>query len=128
MTEKKVILFVCMGNRYRSRIAEEIFNRNAPKGFIAQSAGVTYQKYNDRATPKVLKEIGIEMNCRKPSKISKQMIEKVSKIVLFEGAQVSSKKVEAIWPIEDCHDGDIKCIRRGREKIEKLVENMVKSL
>lgn len=126
--KKKTVLFVCRGNRYRSRIAEEIFNRSAPEGFMAESAGVTYQKYNDRATQKVLKEIGVEMSKRKPRKISKQMIEKASKIILFEGTKISSKKVESVWPVEDCHAGDVNCIRNGRERIQKLVENLVKSL
>ena len=123
----KIVLFVCRGNRYRSRIAEEIFNRNVPKNFIAQSAGVTYQRYNDRSTKKVLEEIGIEMSKRKPIKLSKQMIAKASKIIVFDGADVPSRQTEA-WPIEDCNARDINCIRSGRKRIEKLVENLVKSL
>ncbi len=125
--KKRIVLFVCRGNRYRSRIAEEIFNIKTPKDFAAESAGVTYQKYNDRATKKVLEEIGIKMNNRKPRKLSKQMIEKASKIVVFKGIKIPSKQTE-VWPIEDCHAGDIKCIRSGRKMIEKLVESLVKSL
>ena len=121
--KKKTILFVCKGNRYRSRIAEELFNRKPLKGFAAESAGVTFQKYNSRATKQVLKEIGIGMSKRKPKKLSKQMIESASRIIVFAGVKFSSKKAE-IWPVEDCHAGDVKCVRSGRKRIEKLVENL----
>ncbi len=124
---KKMILFVCRGNRYRSRIAEEIFNRNAPKNFVAESAGITYQKYNDRATPKVLSEICIEMSRRRPRKLTKQMLKVASKIIVFDGVEIPSRQTE-VWPIEDCHAGDINCIRSGRKRIEKLVNSLIKSL
>lgn len=125
---KKIILFVCKGNRYRSRIAEETFNRYCPKNFIAQSAGVTYQKYNDRAVSKVLKEIGIEISKRKPRKFSEQMMKKASRIIIFDGVKLQSNQKVEIWPVKDCHVGDINCIRSGRKRIENLVENLVTSL
>jgi len=124
---EKVILFVCRGNRFRSRLAEEIFNKNPPKGFVAKSAGITYQRHNDRAAPKVLKEIGIEMNMRKPQKISKQMLDKASMIVVFHGVEIPSVKFK-YWQIEDCHAGDIKCIRNGRKNIEKRVKKLITEL
>jgi len=121
--KNKVILFVCRGNRFRSRLAEEIFNKNATRGFIAESAGITYQKHNDRATPKVLKEIGIEMNIRKPRELTEQMTKKASKIIVFRGVKILSIKAE-LWPVEDCHAGDIVCIRKGRKQIEKRVKKL----
>src|SRR3989338_2064059 len=100
--KKKTILFVCRGNRYRSRIAEEIFNRHALPGFVAKSAGVHYQKWNDRAVPKVLREIGIEMSKRKPMKLTSQMLEKASKVIVFDGVKIPGEK----WPIKDARAGD----------------------
>ena len=122
-----IVLFICRGNRYRSRIAEEVFNRNAPKDFIAESAGIHYQRWNDRATPRVLREIGIELTKRKPRKLSKQMLEKTSKIIIFDGVKIPSKKVE-VWPVKDCHAGDEKCIRKGRKQIEKHVGKLIENL
>lgn len=125
--KNKMVLFVCKGNRYRSGIAEEIFNKNQPKDFIAKSAGVTYQKYNDRIVPKILNEIGIRMNKRKPRKISKQTLNEAFRIIVFDGVDIQSEKVEA-WPIKDCHAADVICIRKGRKRIEKLVNNLIESL
>ena len=118
---------MCRGNRYRSRIAEEIFNKNAPNDFIAESAGIQYQKYNDRATSIVLKEIGIELTKRKPVELTDQMLEKASRIIVFDGVDISSKKVD-VWPIKDCHAGDEKCIRKGRKQIEKRMKKLIKEL
>ncbi len=126
--KKKIVLFVCRANRYRSRIAEDLFNKNAPKGFIAQSAGTNYQEYNDRAVPKVMKEIGIEISKRKPRKLSSQVLKKASKIIVFDGVKISSNHDVEVWPVEDCHAGDADCIRNGRKRIEKFVGNLVKSL
>lgn len=123
----KIVLFVCKGNRYRSRIAEEIFNKNPPKGFVAESAGIQYQKYNDRVMPKVLKEIGIDMSKRKPRKLSENMIKKASKIIVFDGVEIPSKQAE-VWPVKDCRAGDVDCIRKGRKQIERRVAELINEL
>ena len=125
--QKKIVLFVCRGNRYRSRIAEEIFNKNPPRGFVAESAGIHYQKYNDRAVPVVLREIGIELTKKKPRKLTGKMLEKASRIIVFDGVSIPSRKVDT-WPIKDCHAGDAVCIRKGRKQIEKLVEELLAEL
>ncbi|MBS3051001.1 MAG: low molecular weight phosphatase family protein [Candidatus Aenigmarchaeota archaeon] len=124
--KKKVLLFVCKGNRYRSRIAEEIFNKNAPHGFIAKSAGIHYQKWNDRAVPKVLREIGIELTKRKPMKLTGQMIAKASRVIVFDGVKISGKM--ETWPVKDCHAGDVVCIRKGRKQIERRVKKLLTEL
>ena len=125
--KNKLILFVCRGNRFRSRIAEEIFNKNASRGFIAESAGMTYQRYNDRATPTVLREISIEMNMRKPRKLTEQMTKRASKTIVFPGVKTLPTKTK-LWPVEDCHAGDISCIRKGRKQIEKRVKKLLAEL
>ncbi|MBI4174895.1 MAG: hypothetical protein HY517_04580 [Candidatus Aenigmarchaeota archaeon] len=120
------ILFVCKGNRYRSRIAEEIFNRHAPKGFVAESAGIQFQKWNDRATPKVLMEIGVRLTKRKPKRLTRRMLSKASKIIVFDGVKIASSA--DTWPVRDCRAGDIRCIRKGRNQIERRVKALIKSL
>ena len=124
---KKIVLFVCMGNRFRSRMAEEIFNKKAPKDYIAKSAGMTYQKYNDRSVKTALREIGIERSDRKPVKFSKKMADSASKIIVFKDVKIPSERTE-MWPIDDCHALDLECKRKARKRIERLVENLVKSL
>lgn len=122
---KKIILFICRGNRFRSRIAEEIFNKNPPEGYVARSAGVHYQRWNDRAVTKALREIGIEITKRKPRKLMNSALAKASRIIAFDGVKIHG--VEN-WPIKDCHAGDIECIRKGRKQIEKRVNALIKSL
>ena len=122
----KTILFVCRGNRYRSRIAEEIFNSRAPKGFVAKSAGIHYQRWNDRAVPIALREIGIEMSNRKPKQATKKMLNSASRIIIFDGVKISGNA--EVWPVRDSHAGDLKDIRKGRNEIEKRVKALVKSL
>lgn len=124
--KKKIILFVCKGNRYRSRIAEEIFNKHATRNFVAQSAGAHYQKWNDRATPKALREIGIEMSKRKPRKLTRQMTKKASRIIVFNGVKIPS--TSEVWPVKDCHAGDTDCIRKGRKQIERRVKKLLAGL
>jgi len=48
----KTVLFVCMENSFRSQIAEAYFNRYAPEGWIAVSAGI---KPAERVHPNAVK-------------------------------------------------------------------------
>jgi protein-tyrosine phosphatase len=50
----KVVLFLCTGNYYRSRFAEELFNHHAPArcpGWVAASRGIAVNLGSDNVGP-----------------------------------------------------------------------------
>lgn len=77
--------------------------------------------------PKVLREIGLERSKRKPVLLSGKMLGQAAKVIVFDGVEIKSPKVE-IWPVKDCHAGDIVCIRKGRKQIGKYVAKLIKKL
>jgi len=67
-------LFVCVQNAGRSQMAEALFNKMAPKGWTAVSAGTVPAVRVNPAVTQVLKEIGIDISHAKPKAISNEMI------------------------------------------------------
>jgi arsenate reductase len=61
----KTILFVCVGNTFRSVLSEELFNSKAPPGWKSESAGVSPESEIVPATRWLLQEVGIEMQERR---------------------------------------------------------------
>ncbi|MDR3149728.1 MAG: hypothetical protein LBT88_06955, partial [Oscillospiraceae bacterium] len=61
--EVKKILFVCTGNTCRSPLAAELFNRSAPEGYAAESAGIFAASGSpaSRGSVKVAKKYGVSL-------------------------------------------------------------------
>ena len=72
----KTVLFVCIENTFRSQIAEAYFNKYAPDGWKAISAGV---KPADSVNPNAVRlmlEEGIDISHKKPQLLTKEIQEK----------------------------------------------------
>jgi len=72
----KTILFICVENRFRSQIAEAYFNKYAPEGWIAMSAGINPAESVHPNAIKLMLEENIDISHKKPKIISKELQEK----------------------------------------------------
>ena len=81
--EKKLILFVCKGNSGRSQMAEAFFN-HLSRSRKSISAGIEPDKKIHPWTIKVMEEVGIDVSKQKPKKLTKEMMERVDKIIVTD--------------------------------------------
>jgi arsenate reductase (thioredoxin) len=77
----KSILFVCIENAGRSQVAEGFFNRYAPKGYEAISAGTKPVSQINPIAVKVMREVGIDIGNQKSKELTEDMIRNSSNIV-----------------------------------------------
>jgi arsenate reductase len=119
--KRKKILFICVGNAYRSIIAEA-YGRKFLDAEV-ESAGVRPFRYIPSEVIDVLKEDGIEVDglFSKPIDIQKlkdyDIIVILSRMIFFapEGKKVM------FFDIEDPASSDIEFLRKIRDQIKNLV-------
>ena len=132
--EKRNILFVCRYNRFRSVIAEGIFNKlNKNKQFKAKSAGVIRGMPLSNNVKNLSKEIEIKS---KPDGLSSKLMvwQNITIIVaddvppkLFDKNKKYGKKV-IVWKIKDVEDNNIKSMKKISKKIETNIEKLIHDL
>ena len=98
-TDMKTVLFLCTGNYYRSRFAEELFNFCAPQdcfGWTATSRGIAVDRGHNNvgpiaaATAKALQERGIKFerdHARFPLQLQLSDLEAADHIVALKFAE-----------------------------------------
>ncbi len=126
----KTILFVCVENSFRSQIAEAFFNKLAPKGFRAISAGtVPADAVNSKAI-KVMEEVGIDISTQTPKGLTPDIIEKADIVITMGCGTEECPFIESAtdWGIEDPKDKPIDRIREVRDEIKYRVEKLLKSI
>ncbi|MHB8351699.1 MAG: arsenate-mycothiol transferase ArsC [Thermoplasmata archaeon] len=70
-----VVLFVCVENACRSLMAEAMFNRQPPTGWVAVSAGTRPALSPNPRTARMLGELGLAMPNHPPRALTPAMIE-----------------------------------------------------
>jgi len=151
------ILFVCKHNRFRSIVAEAIFNfLNKNKKIKVKSAGIKIdllRPYIEPVVIKIMKEKGYRIK-GKPRKLTKEIIKNFDLIVivsenLFSDDTQKSDKIKKIsdvaddidkklfsgfegkiirWKIQDADALDVKKIKRIVNEIEIKVKELISSL
>ncbi|MGB9806675.1 MAG: arsenate reductase ArsC, partial [Thermoproteota archaeon] len=127
----KTVLFVCVENSFRSQIAEAFFNKIAPKGWVAISAG---SRPADKIHPNaiiLMKEKGIDISQKKPKLLTKDL-QKVSDVAVIvcggnECPIVYASYVEE-WNFPYPAKMSLEEARKIRDAIEKKVVDLVSRL
>jgi len=129
----RTILFVCVGNAGRSQMAEAIFNKLKPTGFLAISAGTRPAKEINPLVVQALSEIGIDASRSRPKPISQEMVAEAERIITM-GCEAEEfcpakllPKVED-WKIEDPKGRSLEEIRSIRDSIRQHVEVLLEEL
>jgi protein-tyrosine-phosphatase len=127
----KTVLFVCVENSFRSQIAEAYFNKYAPKGWTAISAGI---KPADKVHPNAVRlmlEEGIDISHKKPQMITRELQEKANvAVIVCSGALcpiVYSRYVEE-WNMPDPANMPLDEARKIRDAIKEKVLDLIKRL
>ncbi|MCS7095832.1 MAG: arsenate reductase ArsC [Candidatus Bathyarchaeota archaeon] len=125
------MLFICVENSFRSQIAEAYFNRYAPKGWNAVSAGLTpADKVHPNAVRLMLEE-GIDISRKKPRLITRELQEKAEIAVIVCGGEacpiVYTGKVEQ-WNLPDPAKMSLEDARKVRDEIKRRVMELAAKL
>ncbi|MGA8843712.1 MAG: arsenate reductase ArsC [Nitrososphaeraceae archaeon] len=130
---EKTVLFVCIENAGRSQMAEGFFNKYAPKGYKAISAGNKPVSEINPIAIEAMNEVGIDISNQKSKDITEDMIRNSTKIVNMGCMEKESCPTLFLhnfidWNLEDPKGKSIKGVRPIRDEIEKRVKELVAGL
>ena len=127
------ILFVCVENAGRSQLAEGFFNKFAPEGYKAISAGTKPVSQINPVAVDVMREVGIDISNQKSKDITEDMMRNSTKIVnmgcMEKGACPTLLLHNVVdWKTEDPKGKSIEKTREIRDQIEQRVMELVAAL
>jgi protein-tyrosine-phosphatase len=127
----KTVLFVCVENSFRSQIAEAYFNKFAPEGWKAVSAGIQPAEKVHPNAIKLMQEESIDISHKKPQSITKELQTKaeIAIIVCGDGQCpiIHAKHVEK-WGIPDPAKMSLEDARKVRDTIKSRVLSLIERL
>jgi len=131
------ILFICKYNKFRSKVAEAIFNSiNKNKKIKAESAGFTLDKerpYIEPVVIEIMKRKGYKMKKLIPRKINLNLLKKFDMLIItannvYKNSFKNFNGKIIKWKIKDCPSINLKCIKTSINKIEMNIKRLVKEL
>lgn len=127
----KTVLFVCVENSFRSQIAEAYFNKYAPEGWKATSAGLKPAEMVHPNAVRLMLEEGIDISRKKPQVMTRELQEKAEvAIIVCSGSLcpvVYTKHVEE-WDMPDPAKMPIKEARKVRDEIKNRVLELIERI
>jgi arsenate reductase (thioredoxin) len=133
LKSEKTILFVCVENAGRSQMAEGFFNKNAPEGYRAISAGTKPVSQINPVVIEVMKEVGIDISYQKSKEITEDMMRNSFKTVNM-GCMVKESCPTLFlpnildWNLEDPKGKSVEKVTELRDEIDRRVKELVAGL
>ncbi|MDP2952351.1 MAG: arsenate reductase ArsC [Chloroflexota bacterium] len=125
------VLFICIGNACRSQMAEAFFNRHAPEGWEAASAGVTPADEVSSSTVNAMAEVGQDISQARTKALTEEMVRQADKIVVVCGTEacpvIPEKDLEH-WGVEDPIGQPMAKFRQVRGVIHQKVMGLISHL
>lgn len=132
---KMNLLFICKANRFRSRVAEAVFNHyNKNKKIEVKSAGVKLdpiRPYVAKIVIGILNKKGIKMNDEKSKPIDKNLIKWADKLVIVADnvdPNLFPREKRKVWKIKDADESEVEKVKIIINKIEGKVKDFLKTL
>jgi protein-tyrosine-phosphatase len=125
------LLFVCLHNAGRSQMSAALFERAAGGAHEARSAGTEPAGRVHPEVVEAMRELGIELEGRKPVKLSTEMAEWADVVVTMgcgdECPYIPGRRY-LDWDLPDPSGQPIEAVRRTRDEIERRVTDLVREL
>ncbi|MBS7642829.1 arsenate reductase ArsC [Candidatus Bathyarchaeota archaeon] len=125
------VLFVCVENSFRSQIAEAYFNRFAPEGWRAVSAGLTPAERVHPNAVRLMLEEGIDISHKKPQLLTREMQEAADiAVIVCSGALCPILYTERVeeWNMPDPARMPLEEARKVRDAIKKKVLELIERI
>ena len=127
----KTVLFVCVENSFRSQMAEAYFNKYAPEGWTATSAGLTPAERVHPNAVMLMQEEGIDISRKKPQPMTRELQEKAEVAIIVCSGNlcpvVYTRRVEE-WNMPDPAKMPLEEARKIRDAIKAKVLDLVERL
>ncbi|MGD0580262.1 MAG: hypothetical protein ABSC08_15185 [Bryobacteraceae bacterium] len=124
------VLFVCLGNAYRSQIAEGFANRLGRDVLAAESAGLTPVDAVPETTLNVMREKGIDISAQFPKAAGVLDLKSYDLVVNMAGLPIpgSPQASTRTWVVPDPVGASERVAREVRDEIESLVMGLILEL
>ena len=124
------ILFVCLGNAYRSQMAEGLANRLGRDVLVAESAGLTPLDVLPETTLNVMREKGIDISQQFPKAVSAVDLKSYDLVVNMSGLPIPGATPAATrtWTVPDPVWAGERMAREVRDELEGLVMALILEL
>ena len=127
----RTVLFVCVGNSFRSVLSEAMFNARAPPGWVAESAGVSPEPRIASAVEWLLAEKGIKLGKRAPKLVTKEIISRASRVVTFgclDRCPIGAESKSEDWPFPGSTDKTPDELRGIRDGLSRKIDELIARL
>ena len=121
------VLFVCNHNAGRSQMAQAFFERDAPPGAEAESAGTNPGEQVWPEVVEAMREVGIDLSLRTPKKLTVEMQQRADLAVTMgcgDACPYVPTTVED-WDLPDPAGRPIDEVRKVRDTIEQRVKQLI---
>lgn len=127
----KTVLFVCVENSFRSQIAEAYFNKFAPEGWKAVSAGIQPAEKVHPNAIKLMLEEGIDISRKNPQPLTKELQTRAEIAIIVCGDNqcpiIHTKHVER-WNTPNPAKMSLEDARKVRDTIKNRVLSLIERL
>jgi protein-tyrosine-phosphatase len=121
------VLFVCNHNAGRSQMAQAFFERDAPAGAEAESAGTNPGQHVWPEVVEVMREVGVDLSARRPKKLTVAMQQRADLAVTMgcgDACPYVPTTVED-WDLPDPSGRPLDEVRKVRDTIERRVKQLI---
>jgi arsenate reductase (thioredoxin) len=127
------VLFVCLHNAGRSQISQALFERAARGRHTAESAGSEADPngHLHAEVVKVMRELGIDLSCRRPQRLSRELAERADVIVTMgcgDACPYIPGKRYLDWELPDPKGRPTAEVRATRDEIQLRIEALLAEL
>ena len=124
------VLFVCLGNAYRSQMAEGFANRLGRDVLAAESAGLTPVDVVPEMTRSLMREKGIDISAQFPKAAEEMDLASYDLVVNMAGLPIAGvpRVSTRTWVVPDPVWASERAAREVRDEIESLVMGLILEL
>jgi arsenate reductase (thioredoxin) len=126
-----VILFVCQENRFRSLMAEALFNSEDRAGWAAESAGLSVTGPVSSTAVELLRAIGLKPTRTGPRLLTRDLTDRATRIVTFgrlEGLSPEARRKAEDGPVPRTHGRPVEERVAARDEVGRRVKDLIARL
>jgi len=115
-------------NTFRSVLSEELFNSKAPQGWHAESAGVSPASAVNPNVRALLQEVGITMSERSPRLVTRDMVDRASRVVTFgclDRCPIGAEGKGEDWPLPGATGKTFEELRGIRDELSGRIDGLI---
>lgn len=129
--EEPEVLFVCVQNAGRSQMAMAFMNQISEGKINVRSAGSMPASQVSEKTIAVMSELGFDLSGEFPKPLTDDVVQAADVVITMgcgDACPLYPGKKYLDWNLEDPAELDLDGVRRVRDQIKNLVENLVAEL